>query len=464
MRVWILSFELQGVASLGGLGEAVKARVKALVSRGHEVTVLMPSHGGCGAQHLLELCGERTGIDGRSYGYCVRACERRAWGARVIMFSGGALDARGIYEQLAEKASLFAIGVRALASREPWPDIMEVHDWHSVLAGVAVKQLGEERRYAVPMLYTIHLSGSPSFPWHYAEWSGLKDFVHPVWRGGGHSLDSYRSVWDSVGGNVELFGAIEADQVATVSWSYLHEEISRRHGSAVLGKSCVIYNATDATSPGRTERPLDALGNLERLGEIWGGRLFVALGRLTAQKGLDVAIRALDHAPGASLLILGIPVGDVGYEEYLKRLVAERWGRVMIAFGKLDEMARLSIMASAVATVVPSRWEPFGIVAVESLAVGTPVIASAVGGLKEIVRDMRAGQGTGFLVAPDSPEELGWAMREMMALMEREEEAIRRRCTEEADKRFREESVYAMVMECYERARRMAYYRSLNLY
>lgn len=462
MRVWMISFELQGVASLGGLGEAVKARVKALSSRGHDVTVLMPSHGRCDRRALFEECGERIGIDGRSYGYCVRACERSAWGARIVMFAGGPLDLPHIYEWVEEKASLLAIGARSFAHREPWPDILEVHDWHSVLAGVAIKQMGEERRYAIPMLYTIHLSGSPSFPWHYAEWSGLRDMRHPVWRRHRHEHESYRSVWDSVGGNVELFGAIEADQIATVSWSYLREELARRHGEAILGKSCVIYNATDAIPPERPERPLDLLWDVQRFGEITGGQLFVALGRLTAQKGLDIAIRALDHAPGASLLILGIPVGDHGYEEYLRRLASERWGRVMITFGKLDERTRLSIIASAVATVVPSRWEPFGIVAVESLAAGTPVIAAAVGGLKEIVSDIRAG-GTGLLVPPENPEELGWAMREMMALVSREGERIRGRCREEAERRFRESSVYGMIMDCYERARRMAYYRAMTL-
>jgi glycosyltransferase involved in cell wall biosynthesis len=70
--------------------------------------------------------------------------------------------------------------------------------------------------------------------------------------------------------------------------------------------------------------------------------------------------------------------------------------------GQVEHAEVLKKMSTAVATVVPSRQEAFGLVNIESMAVGTPVVASAVGGIPEIIRDGL----DGFLVPPESPEAL----------------------------------------------------------
>jgi starch synthase len=61
------------------------------------------------------------------------------------------------------------------------------------------------------------------------------------------------------------------------------------------------------------------------------------VGRATSQKGLDLAVRALDFAPSARLPVLAMPVGDFGYEEYLRRLVHERPGRAFWSFAKIPK-------------------------------------------------------------------------------------------------------------------------------
>ncbi|MEN2998969.1 MAG: glycogen/starch synthase [Acidilobaceae archaeon] len=480
MRVWMLSFEFAGIASLGGLGEAVRGRALALARRGHEVTVLMPSHGRCWGRGELPFrsCGARRGIWGEERHYCVSACETVESGVRVVMFrgegDGEVLSREPIYGWVEEKASLFARAAKAYFNQSPWPELVEAHDWHSVLAGVAIKQEAERRNYALPLQYTVHLSGSPSFPWHYAsaDWSGLEDFPHKVWRPGGHRWTSYREVWDRVGGNVEAFGVEEADLVATVSWSYLREELVRRHGN-VGEKSCVSYNVVELPQVKSRGSWWEIARGLGGVGELWeGGVPMFTLGRMVWQKGLDVAIRALDHAPSVRLLVSGLPVGDRHYEEYLQRLVEERRGRVKLV-GKLDPELKLSLMALSAATIVPSRSEPFGIVAVESLSAGTPVIASAVGGLKEIAPDISVG-GPGLLVRPEDPYELGLAMESIAAVMSGRsheaplprvrgvgEEELRRRSRERA-RAFSEESVHEMMLDCYYKCRTMAYYRAIT--
>ncbi|MGC9209809.1 MAG: glycogen/starch synthase [Acidilobus sp.] len=517
-RVWMISFELSPLVKVGGLGEAVRQQAEALTKRGVEVTVLMPSHGrhldlGVRVRYGLRpldfaICGDRRGVDGRQYSYCIGAEEAQLNGFRVVMFkgldysTGVVFDAWNPYSYAEEKSALLTRAVKAFSWHEVQPDLIHVHDWHSVLPGVALRDELEQRGYAVPLVFSIHLSGSPSFPWHYAspDWSGLDEDYHLVWRVIRHEPVSNRVLWDSLGGNVEAFGVHVADVVATVSLSYLRDELERKYGGWIEGKSCVVYNATDWDKDSVEKWILSNYGSLdsEVLYEIidkyvvpgsWTGPLdsrdravFIASGRLTSQKGLDLAIRALDYAPSASLVILGIPVGDFGYEQYLRRLAEERRGRVLVTTNRIPDDVYRALVRLATSVVVPSRWEPFGLVALEALAVGTPVIASSVGGLKEIVVDIRSGEGDGLLVPPENPEALGLAMEsfahifwfrdphkvpleELKAIALRNPTLpndVRAFAVSDVNKRFRKESIGDSLMACYEKARVMAYYRAIT--
>lgn len=517
-NVWIISFEYSGIASVGGLGEAVRARAEMLSRRGKSVTVFTPSHG----RHLDPIlrarfnmrdagfseCGYRRGVDGIYYHYCIGAEEALVNGVRIIMFkgldkvTGSILDEWHVYSRVEEKASLLARALKAYTQRsKDLPDLVDVNDWHSVIAGVAVKQEAERRGLAIPLVYTIHLSGSPSFPWHYAsqDWSGLSDGPHMVWRVVRHDSEYYSRIWDSVGGNVEAFGIHEADLVITVSLSYLREELTRRYGDWITGKSCIVYNTTDLRveqaenwikkiygeiRQGVEWEVIDILSKYRRLGYLErSGVLAVALGRLTWQKGFDIAVRALDYAPSVKLLILGLQVGDASFEDTMRNLVNERPGRVMVVLDRIPIDVKNAIIRLAKVTIVPSRWEPFGLVAVESMALGTPVIASATGGLKEVVVDIRYNpEGTGLLVRPEDPRELGYAMESLAILMsggdpnliplyelrayssQGFESRIRANCVKFVDEHFREPTVYGQLETCYEKARLMAYYRAIASY
>jgi len=516
-RVWMLTFELAPIVKLGGLGEAVYLYAKSLSQEGIEVTVLMPSHGrhldlGARARYGLKpldfaACGSRRGVDGNKYDYCLGAEEAFIDNFRVVLFkgldysTGVVFDSWSPYSYVEEKAALLARAVRAFSWTEVQPDIIHMNDWHTVLAGVALRDEFEKRGYAIPLLYTIHLSGSPSFPWHYAssDWAGLDDSPHLVWKVYRHEPVSNRNAWDSVGGNVEAFGVIEADTLQTVSYSYLNEELKRKYGDWIGSKSCVVYNATD-WSLEEVERWIkSSYGTIDHqvLFEIidkyirpgsWTDDIdkrlapFLIAGRLTSQKGIDLAIRALDYAPSASLVVLGIPVGDYGYEQYVRRLAEERRGRVIISTNRLPNEVYRALVRLSTSMLAPSRWEPFGLVAAESLSLGTPVIATAVGGLKEIVVDIRSGKGDGLLVRPEDPHELGLAMESMTHIMwdhdveripiERLrsmaqseptlDSYIREFAINDVNNRFRPKSAAAQLLSCYDKARQMAYYKAIT--
>lgn len=130
----------------------------------------------------------------------------------------------------------------------------------------------------------------------------------------------------------------------------------------------------------------------------------VCVGRLEQCKGQDVLIKAIallrDRCPDWKVEFLGEGPASDSLSQLARHLgVSDR----CIFSGNVRHDEVLMRMAKAAATVVPSRSEGFGIVNIESLAVGTPVIASAVGGIVEVIRD----GVDGFLVPPDDPSSLG---------------------------------------------------------
>jgi len=416
--------------------------------------------------------------------------------------TGRLLDSWPPYANVEEKAALLARAVPVLVKHLGYPDLVHAHDWHGGLAGVALKAVAEREGYALPLLFTVHLAGGKCFPWHYAsaDWAGLVDNPHLVWRVTKHVWESYRGVWESVRECVDAFAAIEADALSTVSWGYL-DEVLARYGEWLRGKSCVIYNSTDWRAEEVAEEMRKTYGTDERealrhrllndaLRHAAAGHIppdppfFVVVGRLTYQKGFDVALRALDHYPEARLLILGIPVGDEGYESMIEDMVRERAGRAALIKERLPSHIFMGLHYAATALLMPSRFEPFGISAIEAMAVGTPIIASYVGGLKDVVEDLRHHErGTGLHVRPEDPVDLANAMRSLAAVIhgwgpgavpdpylraryEREGrimgERVRSWCVERVERYFRPHAVAGMLRRCYEKTRLMAYYRAIT--
>ncbi len=138
-----------------------------------------------------------------------------------------------------------------------------------------------------------------------------------------------------------------------------------------------------------------------------GGAALVA-GRLSPEKGVDIAIRAVGLLPGAELDIAG-----TGPEEERLRLLASAVAPGRVRFhGLLSKDGVHRLMTAAAVVVVPSRWyENQPMVVLEALARGLPVIGSALGGLPELVES----GVTGELVPPSDPDALAAAMRPFLA-------------------------------------------------
>lgn len=131
-------------------------------------------------------------------------------------------------------------------------------------------------------------------------------------------------------------------------------------------------------------------------------------GRLASQKGVDVALEAVKRVEDVSLVL----AGDGPDAELLRRRARElKLGERARFLGPQPRRLVFELLRAADAVVLSSKWENFPHVLVEALAVGTPVIATATGGVTEIVRDGE----NGLLVEPEDPEALAAAIRRFFA-------------------------------------------------
>jgi D-inositol-3-phosphate glycosyltransferase len=154
------------------------------------------------------------------------------------------------------------------------------------------------------------------------------------------------------------------------------------------------------------------------LGLDGSGPLLLFVGRIQPLKGVPVAVRTLaslipDH-PESRLVVVGGPSGPQGEVELARtRALVEELGlgeHVLFVPPQPHELLSTYYRASDVC-LVPSRSESFGLVALESAACGTPVVASDVGGLRSLIDHGR----TGFLVEDPAPEAFAAWVRQILA-------------------------------------------------
>lgn len=140
------------------------------------------------------------------------------------------------------------------------------------------------------------------------------------------------------------------------------------------------------------------------------GRLLFA-GRLSPQKGCDLAIRALRELlptfPELTLHIAGAGAWEQAYRNLARRLGC---GDRVHWLGWLDPVQLRQEYRRCGLFLMPSRFEPFGLSALEAMACGAPVVAAATGGLPEFITD----QENGFLVSPANPAALAEAVRALL--------------------------------------------------
>jgi glycosyltransferase involved in cell wall biosynthesis len=204
-----------------------------------------------------------------------------------------------------------------------------------------------------------------------------------------------------------------------------------------LGWRVPAEKITVLENPVAPPHGLESRDELRRRHGLTGPTLVFA-GRLVPQKSIDVALKALVRNPEVSLLLAGDGPDGRGLERQARELGVDGRARFL---GRRPRRMVFELLKAADAALLSSSWENFPHMAVEALSVGTPVLATAAGGVTEIVHDAR----NGLLVPVGDADALAAAIRRYVddpALQER----LRAETTGSVA-RFSPEAIYARLEE-----------------
>jgi alpha-maltose-1-phosphate synthase len=240
-------------------------------------------------------------------------------------------------------------------------DIVHCHTWYAHFGGILAKLL-----YGVPLVITVH-SLEPLRPWKREQ------------IGRGYDLSSW----------IEKTALEMADAIVAVSRSTRDDVL--RLFEVDPAKTHVIPNGIDTDEYQPVNRP-DVLARFN----IRDNAPFVLfVGRMTRQKGLLYFLRALDKIDPQVQVVLcagesDTPELQAELEAMVEELKLRRPGIVWIP-EMLDRQTTIALYSHASVFCCPSIYEPFGIINLEAMACGTPVVGSDVGGIPEVVVDRETG-------------------------------------------------------------------------
>jgi starch synthase len=263
-----------------------------------------------------------------------------------------------------------------MASAVRGADLAHSHTWYANLGGRLAQLL-----HGIPHVMTAH-SLEPLRPWKREQ------------LGGGYALSLYceRAAAESADAIVAVSGGMRADILAT-------------YPSVDPDRVEVIHNGIDTDA----WRPVAETGALRRLGIDPDVPSVVFVGRITRQKGVGHALAAAELIDRRAQVVLcaGAPdTPEIGREmRDLAAAVAATRGQVVWIEEMVPRADLVQVLSAATVFLCPSVYEPFGLTNLEAMACETAVVASAVGGIPEIVVDGE----TGMLVPYDEDDPAGFA-------------------------------------------------------
>jgi len=250
-------------------------------------------------------------------------------------------------------------------------DLVHCHTWYTHFGGILAK-----KNYAIPLVITVH-SLEPLRPWKREQLAGGYDFSLWVEKTALEMTDAVIAVSNETKADIERLFDVDPARVHVIHNGIDLEEYYRVHSIAALKRFHI-----DPTKP-----------------------YLLFVGRITRQKGIVHLVRAIDSMDSDFQIVLcaGAPdTPEIAAEmnEAVANAKSKRDGIIWIE-EMVDRKTAIELYSNAAVFCCPSIYEPFGIINLEAMACETAVVATAVGGIKEVVVDGE----TGFLVPLEQMKE-----------------------------------------------------------
>ena len=250
-------------------------------------------------------------------------------------------------------------------------DLVHCHTWYTHFGGILARL-----NYGIPLVITTH-SLEPLRPWKREQLGGGYDFSCWIERTAMQMADAVIAVSREAKGEVERLFDIPGDRIHVI-----HNGVDTDEYHPVAGDDALRRHGVDPAAP-----------------------FVLFVGRIARQKGIVHLVNAIRHMdPGFQVVLCaGAPDTPEIAAEMQAAVAAAQARRPGIIWIQemVEKAAAIQLYSHAALFCCPSIYEPFGIINLEAMACETPVVASAVGGIKEVVVDGE----TGFLVPLDQLKE-----------------------------------------------------------
>jgi len=407
MNILFAASECAPLAKVGGLADVVGALPRTLEDLGIDVRICLPKYQIIDLkEHKFELIAKSIVVKNEK----VDIYQGFLPESQVIVYlleNEKYLSQNGIYFDEIQRFLFFSRAILEIFPIINWsPDIIHCHDWHAAVIPLLLK--AKNRKLEVKTLLTVHNLAQQG-KWNAKE---VLDFLNLK----NEEIKTLKTRDRGEDFNILQQGILNADLINTVSPSYAREILTKEYGEGLedwlLKRKKEVFGILNGIDEKKFNPETDpdlklnySFQNLERkienkthlqeilnLNKNYQIPLFGLIGRLDAQKGVDLIIEIIPDLikNNCQLVILG--KGNHYYERKLLEL-SQKYPQNISCQIKFDSGLAQKIYAGADIFLMPSRFEPCGLVQMIAMRYATLPVARKTGGLADTIEEGE----TGFL-------------------------------------------------------------------